>query len=295
VLTNTKKYALFSLLYQWSVFIIHAYPNNSEMFYDAAGTTNHILNCIISSIIGSRDVNGSLSKQSIRDRINSFLVVIWGTRLFTFLVNRIQQDGKDSRFDSLKSNGFLTFALPFTIQALWAYLVDLPVIIGNTQLNSNENSEEDKTENEINKYDYAGWSLFIIGFLIEFISDVQKSSFRSNPENKHKFITSGLWSLSRHPNHFGEILLWIGITLSSSNSFNIKKNPFNILGYLSPIFTSFIVLGVSGVPMLEKSGLKRWGNDPLYQHYIKNTSLFIPWFPGPSPSVASSMNKVQTN
>lgn len=277
-LTKTQKYAAFSLFYQWAVFALHAYPNNSEKLYDAAGTSNHVLNSILSAVLSS-----DLKNQSIRDRVNSFLIVIWGTRLFTFLVNRINIDGKDSRFDKIKAGGFLSFSIPFTIQALWAYLVDLPVIIGNNQIHElqKEDTSIDHTK-EVNIIDIAGWSLFTVGFLLEFVADVQKSAFKADPSNKHKFITSGLWSLSRHPNHFGEILIWLGITLSSFNSFNLRSNPFNAFGLLSPIFTAFIVLGVSGVPMLEKAGLERWGKDPQYQHYIKHTSLVVPWFPAPA-------------
>merc|ERR1712066_182859 len=111
--------------------------------------------------------------------------------------------------------------------------------------------------------DYFGWSIWAIGMLFEVIADYQKSVFKNDPKNEGKFITSGLWSISRHPNYFGEITMWIGICLSGSTCFEGAT----WMAWLSPLTTFLLLTKVSGVPMLEKQGEARWGSDPAYQWY----------------------------
>merc|ERR1711920_966976 len=132
--------------------------------------------------------------------------------------------------------------------------------------------------------DALGWCLWAIGFLVESAADAQKFAFRSDPANRGQFITTGLWKYSRHPNYFGEILMWVGLCVSCSYSFS----GWGVLGWLSPAFNAFLLLFVSGVPLLEKAGQERWGNEPAYQHYMENTSCIVPWFPAPPMEKASS-------
>ena len=123
----------------------------------------------------------------------------------------------------------------------------------------------------INNYFYIGLTVFFIGFIIEIIADNQKTKFRSNPENKDKFIDSGLWKFSRHPNYVGEILLWLGISIISLSSL---KGP-ELATLISPLFTYLLLVYVSGVRILEHNGDKKWGHLDSYKSYKKNTPRLV--------------------
>jgi steroid 5-alpha reductase family enzyme len=115
-----------------------------------------------------------------------------------------------------------------------------------------------------------GAAVWLVGFTIEVVADWQKSKFRE--ENKGGFISSGLWSWSRHPNYFGEIVLWIGIAMIAIPTLS----GWQWATMISPIFVIVLLTQISGVRMLEASGKKRWGDDEAYQAYVNNTSVLIP-------------------
>ena len=124
----------------------------------------------------------------------------------------------------------------------------------------------------MNNIFYFGLLIFIIGFIIEVVADHQKTVFRSNSENKNKFITSGLWSKSRHPNYLGEIVLWFAIAVISFSSLNGMQ----YIALISPIFTYLLLVYISGVRMLEDRANKKWGHLEEYKKYRKETpSLFF--------------------
>ena len=114
---------------------------------------------------------------------------------------------------------------------------------------------------------FIGLIVFILGLAIEIIADNQKTVFRSNTENKDKFITTGLWSLSRHPNYLGEILLWTGIAVMSISSLQ----GLQYLTLISPIFVYILLVYISGIRMLEDQAKKKWGHLDSYKEYKKNT------------------------
>ena len=153
--------------------------------------------------------------------------------------------------------------------------------------------------------DIIGFLLFAFGFFFEVIADAQKTAFRGNPDNRHKYITtglfvrsflrskavvhavllrltvtcrawSGLWARSRHPNYFGEIVMWTGLAVASMSSVTL---PVEFLVWLSPVFTVLLLTKVSGVPMLERAGMKKWGGDPKYVAYVLNTPCILPTGP----------------
>jgi steroid 5-alpha reductase family enzyme len=109
----------------------------------------------------------------------------------------------------------------------------------------------------------------VLGFSTEIVADNQKSKFRSFPENRDKFITTGLWAKSRHPNYFGEIVLWAGIAVMSFSSLE----GWQYLTLISPIFTYILLVYVSGVRMLEARADKKWGHDEDYKKYKSNTPV----------------------
>jgi steroid 5-alpha reductase family enzyme len=124
----------------------------------------------------------------------------------------------------------------------------------------------------LNPLFYLGFILFVIGFSIEVIADHQKTVFRAIKENKDKFISTGLWSKSQHPNYFGEILLWSSIAIMSFSSLSGTQ----YLTMISPIFTYVLLVYISGVRMLDDMGNKKWGHLEEYKQYKQNTPvLFI--------------------
>jgi len=259
-LVKQKKAALLSLFVNLAVFQLHAWPNRSDKFYDTVGGITHVSLALFS-------VMSQKHRLSHGQVLNTAFSVMWATRLASFLFTRILAHKADSRFDAIKKNYF-SFMLAFTLQSIWCFLGQLPVLVSNS-------NKDDKDELTWTTTDILGRALFVLGFAFEVVSDAQKSAFQADPANKGKFITEGLWSLSRHPNHFGEICLQFGIALSASRLF---KSKLDHLAWLGPIFTTFLLTRVSGVPMLEKAGLERWGKDPEYLKYIQNTPVLVPKF-----------------
>eukprot|EP00850_Spirogloea_muscicola_P003789 SM000015S01289 [mRNA] locus=s15:1013277:1015689:- [translate_table: standard] len=198
------------------------------------------------------------------------LVCLWAARLGTHLFSRVLQVGRDSRFDGVRAqpgtwpNPPYFFAF-WTIQAVWIYMVLLPVLL----LNSG------------GLYalwpgwtDLLGLGVWIAGFAVETIADYQKNRFRRLESSKGKWIDSGLWRYSRHPNYFGEMVLWWGVYLLSFRSLAPMGR---FVALISPVGTMYLLIRVSGIPLLEKAALKKWGTDVDYQEYLRTTSKLIPW------------------
>ncbi|KAK9679166.1 hypothetical protein K7432_016375 [Basidiobolus ranarum] len=188
---------------------------------------------------------------------------------------RVLKDGKDSRFNEIKQNP-VRFAISWTMQAAWVFLTALPVYM--------INGIPYEYQPEISWIDYLGLGLWGAGILIETVADYQKFTWRMQKENKEKFIKHGLWSFSRHPNYFGEILLWTGswimcggnlLTISSQYPHIVSRNAA-LLSLVSPLFITGLLTKVSGIPLLEKSSDKKFGHMKDYIEYKKNTPVLIP-------------------
>jgi len=199
----------------------------------------------------------------IRQSMTSGMVLTWALRLGSFLFHRVINAGEDKRFKNVRSNP-LKFLLWWVVQAVWVYFTIFPALLNNAE----------SKQPEISNKDYVGAAMWVLGFLIEVVADHQKTRFRSISANNDKFINTGLWSISRHPNYFGEVMLWSGVAVLSSTSFNGWK----WIGALSPCFVYYLLNYVSGIPILEKTGLKRYGHLPAYQSYIKSVPSFMPFF-----------------
>jgi len=250
------RYAVIAFALQWGFFLLQGWPQRSEKLYDASGSLTHLA-LIIAALIAD-------PVRSPRQLVASVLAVVWCTRLGTFLFNRIARDAKDDRFTKLKT-GFWSFSIAWNLQVAWVFLLQLPVLVTNTE----------SIQPPLGALDALGWTMWAVGFVLEAVADAQKFSFRSDPANRGRFITSGLWRYSQHPNYFGEILMWVGLCVSCSSCFV----GWSWLAWLSPAFNAFLLLKVSGVPMLEKASEERWGSEPAYRHYVQNTSCVVPWFP----------------
>jgi steroid 5-alpha reductase family enzyme len=244
---------LLAYIIQWIAFV-PAYMFQTEKFYDLTGSltyTSVFAYCMYLATLGT--INwGSV--------IISILVIIWAGRLGTFLFTRIAKDGEDKRFRTIKPD-MAQFFMTWTLQGMWVSVCSLCAI---TAIASD-------TGIILNNIFYIGLLMFVGGFAIEIVADQQKSAFRAIPENRNKFITSGLWSKSRHPNYFGEITLWTGVAVMSFSSLSGAE----YLTLISPVFTYLLLVKISGVRMLEGRGQKTWGQDAEYIAYMKNTPMVM--------------------
>jgi len=233
------------------VLFIPAYIFKTEKFYDLAGSSTYIF--AVSYILYD-------SSQNLTNLILGTAIIVWAVRLGSFLFFRIKKAGEDKRFKEIKQSP-TRFFLAWSLQGMWVSVCSLCAL---TALS---------TENGVvlNGYLYLGFGLFLTGFLIEIIADKQKSKFRSNLDNKDKFINTGLWSKSRHPNYLGEIILWLGISIMSISSLS----GLQYLTLVSPLFTYLLLVYVSGVRLLEESGNKKWGHLNSYKEYVKNTPVLF--------------------
>lgn len=191
------------------------------------------------------------------------LVTIWGLRLVIYLFIRILKIKKDKRFDGVREN-FWLFARFWFFQGLAVAIIMLPSIV---VLSST------KTLNSY-RLTIFGFLVWLVGILIETIADQQKFIFKNNPNNRELWINSGIWKYSRHPNYFGEMLCWWGIFIIAIPFFS----GLLWLSAIGPLFITFILLFVSGIPPLEKKYNEKYKNNKKYQEYKKKTSLLIPWF-----------------
>ena len=240
---------------QWVAFI-PAYVFQTEKFYDLTGSLTY-LSVVWFSLYSSSNNFINLNGANLAIVL---LITLWAIRLGSFLFMRIHKDGEDKRFRTIKPSA-TQFFMTWTLQGLWVSLCSMCAL---TAISSN-------TGVVINGLFYLGLGLFLYGFITEVIADKQKSAFRAIPENTDKFITTGLWAKSRHPNFFGEIVLWTGIAVMSISSLQ----GLQYLTLISPIFTYLLLVYVSGVRMLEARADKKWEHDDEYAKYKRETPVLM--------------------
>ena len=239
-------------LIQWVAFI-PAFVNQTEKFYDITGSITYIsmtiLAVLLSPVVDSRSI------------LLMVLVMVWAGRLGTFLFRRVHQAGKDDRFDEIKPS-FFRFLNAWTLQGLWISFTLSAALAAITTT----------YRKELGLFALVGFVVWAIGFGIEVLADAQKNRFRANPENKGKFIHTGLWARSRHPNYFGEITLWVGVMIIALP----VLRGWQWVTLISPIFVTLLLTRISGVPLLEKKADQKWGGQEDYEEYKKNTPVLIP-------------------
>ena len=246
-LVLVKNLILLIFCIQWVSFI-PAFIFQTEKFYDLTGSITYL-----TAVFYTLYVTGS---NNLSDLIIVGCVAVWAIRLGSFLFMRIHKAGEDRRFRTIKPN-FTRFLMTWTLQGMWVSMCLLCVL---TALSSYSGVL-------MNSIFFIGLLIFILGLSVEIIADYQKTVFRRNIENKDKFITTGLWSLSRHPNYFGEILLWTGIAIMSISSLQ----GLQYITLISPIFVYILLVYISGVRILEAQAEKKWGHLDSFKEYIKNT------------------------
>jgi len=246
---------IITFVVQWIAYV-PAYALKTEKFYDLTGSLTY-LSIFIYCLIATQ----SIEHVKFSNIIVAGAIMIWAIRLGSFLFMRIVRDGKDKRFNLIKTS-FSRFFMTWTLQGMWVFICSSSALVAITS----------PTGVIVNNVFILGFLLFFAGFLIEVIADNQKSKFRSIEENRDSFINEGLWSRSRHPNYFGEIILWLGITVMSISSFS----GINYLAIFSPIFTYLLLNYISGIRILEARGNEKWGHLDEYDNYKENTPKLIP-------------------
>ena len=244
-----------AFLIQWLVFI-PSYIFQTEKFFDLTGSLTYISVITVAVCYSRYSV-----ELDVRSILLAALVGIWAIRLGAFLFGRIRKAGKDDRFDELKPS-FIRFLNVWTIQGLWVTFTAAAALVAITT----------STRKELDVFAVIGLLVWIFGFVFEVVADTQKSHFNADPENKGKFIQTGLWSRSRHPNYFGEIVLWIGVAIIALP----VLQGWQWVAMISPVFVTLLLTRVSGVPLLEKKADKKWGGQEDYETYKKNTPVLIP-------------------
>ncbi len=236
------------------LFFIPSFLFKTEKLYDLIGSSTYLIVISYAYI--------SIDDKSVTDTLLFIFVSTWAVRLGTYLFTRINRDKEDVRFEKAKKN-FFWFLQYWMGQALWVSITSCAAVIA---ILKNEN-------NSLNIFLILGSIVWIGGFTIEVIADLQKNKFKKIQDTNNKFISTGLWSKSRHPNYFGEISLWVGIYIISVPSFT----GIEYLTLISPIFVCILLTRMSGINMLEKIADQRYGNLPEYQEYKKNTPVLIPY------------------
>ena len=246
---------IITFVVQWIAYV-PACALKTEKFYDLTGSLTY-LSIFIYCLIATQ----SIEHVKFSNIIVAGAIMIWAIRLGSFLFMRIAKDGKDKRFNLIKTS-FSRFFMTWTLQGMWVFICSSSALVAITS----------PTGVIVNNIFILGFLLFFAGFVIEVIADNQKSKFRSIKENRDSFINEGLWSRSRHPNYFGEIILWLGITVMSISSFS----GINYLAIFSPIFTYLLLNYISGIRILEARGNEKWGHLDEYNNYKENTPKLIP-------------------
>ena len=201
-------------------------------------------------------------KIDARSIILMIMVIIWAGRLGTFLVRRIHKAGKDQRFDDIKPH-FFRFLNTWTLQGLWVTFTLAAALVVFTA----------PFRKDFGWLGVIGIIIWLVGFTFESVADLQKNRFRAQPQNKGKFIKAGLWSISRHPNYFGEIVIWIGVAVIALP----VLHGWQWVTLISPVFVAFLIIKISGIPKLEKYADEKWGGQKDYEEYKKDTPVLVPF------------------
>jgi steroid 5-alpha reductase family enzyme len=250
-----------ALAIQWLVFL-PSFLARTEHFYDLTGSSTYVLLTVAAYLAGP----GGPARLLL-----AAMVLLWALRLGAFLFRRVRQDGGDGRFDRIKHNG-PRFFFTWTLQGLWVLVTAGAAwaALGSA------------APGGLGPLGLLGAALWLAGFAVETAADAQKRAFRRRA-GAGAFIDEGLWRYSRHPNYAGEILLWLGVALASLP----LLSGWQLVTLVSPLFVYLLLTRVSGIPLLERRGRERWGDDPAYRGYLERTPVLFPWSRrGPLPGTA---------
>ena len=234
---NAFTFILFVAVILQIIFFIPSFLLKTEKYYDLVGSLTYIATISLAYF--------SVQNKTMIDSIIYFYVMIWASRLGIYLFTRVRNVGKDVRFEKAKKH-FFYFLQYWMGQALWVSLTACTAIIGIL-------SPEDDL---LPVLAMIGMALWLSGFTIESVSDYQKRVFRKENNPSEAFIHTGLWSRSRHPNYFGEIMLWTGIAVIALNTLT----GIEYITLISPIFVYILLTRMSGINKLEQIADVRYGH-----------------------------------
>ncbi len=243
---------LIAFALQWLAFA-PAYLKQTEKYFDLMGSVGYLATIYTTAYLAP--------PIDSRSTLLIALVSIWAIRLGSFLFQRIHKAGKDGRFDKLKPS-LPRFLGAWTLQGLWIVFTlaaALAAIVSEKRV-------------AFDAYAVVGLAIWLAGFGIEAVADRQKSQFVANPKNKGRFIGTGLWARSRHPNYFGEIVLWIGVAIIALPTLQ----GWQWLTLSSPFFVLLLLTRISGIPLLEKRADKKWGGQEDYEAYKRDVPVLLP-------------------
>ncbi|MBK9489257.1 MAG: DUF1295 domain-containing protein [Haliscomenobacter sp.] len=191
------------------------------------------------------------------------LVAIWALRLAVHIYLRNRGKTEDFRYQQWREDWGNSFYLRsylqvYLLQGLLLWIIAIPIVIAGLS-----------AEEELSMYTYLGMAMWAVGFFFQAVGDYQLTQFVKTRTSKEEVLQTGLWRYSRHPNYFGEILMWWGIFVVT------LPLPHAGWGVIGPLTITLLLVFVSGVPMLEK----RYEGNPVYAAYQQRTSVLIPWFP----------------
>jgi len=186
-------------------------------------------------------------------------IVVWSFRLVSHIIVRLTRHSEDSRYAAFRLSWWKYFSVKsyfyiFLFQWFFIAIISLPLLFLLTK------------NITLTPQFIIGAILWIVWFVCEYVADAQMNAFRRDPNNKWKIIQTGLWRYSRHPNYFGELLMWWSLWIMSITSIS------SLVWILSPLLLSYLIIYVTGIPMLEASLRKRVG----YEKYIRTTSILVP-------------------
>lgn len=242
---------LASFVVQW-IGYLHSWTAGTERYFDLIGSCTYVFVTLLGLASGSY--------RSAASWLLALLVVIWAVRLGTFLFLRIRRAGHDDRFDEILRHPSRLF-LTWTLQGLWVSMTALAAWVGIQSAGG-----------RIHPTSWIGVAIWAVGFAIEVVADQQKYAFRARRATNDEFIRTGLWAWSRHPNYFGEIVLWVGVLITACP----YLHGWQWLALVSPLFVTLLLTRVSGIPLLERKADARWGQRRDYQDYKAATPLLVP-------------------
>ncbi|MBK7948392.1 MAG: DUF1295 domain-containing protein [Deltaproteobacteria bacterium] len=233
----------------------------SERFYDLTGSATYLSVAGLALALGPADG---------RARLLAAMIGVWALRLGIFLFARIHASGRDPRFDAIKLD-FARFLMAFMLQGLWVALTAGAALAAMTAAPGAP---------ALGVSDAIGFLVWLAGFGLEVVADRQKQVFRADPAHADRFIATGLWARSRHPNYLGEIVLWLGVAWVAFPALA----GFNLATLVSPLFVYVLLTRISGIPLLEARARRRWGADPAYLAYLEETPRLFPRLSSGRPS-----------
>jgi steroid 5-alpha reductase family enzyme len=257
--------AIITVAYQLFFYTI-AVVKRFDKVTDLAGGTNFIILALVTFFF-----NHTFTSRQI---LVTVLSTVWGIRLAGFLLYRILQTAEDKRFDEIRNNA-LSFLGFFVFQMLWVWIVSLPVVL----VNSPAYTPGQALFGDYIGLDTVGLVCWIVGFVVETVADQQKFNYRQSGRRSSPFMVTGVWSWSRHPNYFGEMLLWIGMMLLALPPVISSGDTTGYASIASPLFTMAILFFLSGLPLNERpvaERLDKQGHWEAYKAYRDQTSILVP-------------------